>query len=58
VTEETIKPSPEIQALIDKAAIPAGANFEEAYQRLLVRGGLKEEEALRWAQVLTAEKAA
>jgi hypothetical protein len=27
-------PTPEIQALIDKAKIPPGCNFQEAFQRL------------------------
>ena len=40
----------------DKAAIPAGANFEEAFVRLTGKAGMGEEDAEHWARVLTAEK--
>ena len=57
MTEETSKPTPEIQKLIQKAEIPAGSNFEEAYQRLHGKAGMSEEDAEHWARILTSETA-
>jgi len=50
-------PTPEIQALIDKAKIPPGCNFQEAFQRLSCLSRMNDEDADYWAAVLAPEGA-
>jgi hypothetical protein len=45
----------EIRAMAEKAKIPAGANFQEAYIRLRGLAKLDEAEADRWASLITGE---
>jgi hypothetical protein len=49
-------PSPEQQAIIDKAELPEGCTFEEAFQRLCTFG-MTDDEAEHWALILAPRAA-